>query len=118
MKRDRRQAERQGRRAEAIAAWWLRLHFWRIIDRRVRTAVGEVDLVAKRGRTVVFVEVKHRASGKALDIAIDRHRLRRVAAAAVLLAPRYAPARGDIRIDVILIAPGHLPRHIANAWHG
>ena len=115
---DHRVAERHGRRGETIAAWWLRLHGWRIVDRRVRTMVGEVDLVARRGRTIAFVEVKHRARAADLDHAIDRHRLKRVAAAAALLAMRYARARDDIRVDVVLVAPGRLPRHIANAWHG
>ncbi|WP_414903191.1 YraN family protein [Sphingomonas flavalba] len=114
----RRTAERHGRRGETVAAWWLRLHGWRIIDRRVRTAVGEIDLIARRGRTIAFVEVKHRTRAAALDHAIDRQRLKRVAAAATLLAPRYAADADTIRIDVILVAPGRLPRHIANAWHG
>ena len=58
----RRRAERGGRRAEALAALWLRLKGWTILARRVRTPVGEVDLIARRGRTIAFVEVKARAS--------------------------------------------------------
>lgn len=50
-------AERRGRQAETIAGWWLRLKGYRIVGRRVRCARGEVDLVARRGRTVAFVEV-------------------------------------------------------------
>lgn len=111
-------AERRGRTAETIAAWWLRLRGWRIVGRRIRTRLGEVDLVARRGRTVAFVEVKARASDAELDLAIDHQRLRRVAAAANALAPRYAEGGEDIRIDVILLCPWRRPRHIANAWHG
>ena len=56
---DRRQrAERSGRRGERIAAWWLRLKGWRILAMRARTPVGEVDLVARRGHMLAFVEVK------------------------------------------------------------
>ncbi len=116
--RDRRVAEAAGRRGERLAGWWLRLKGWRILDRRVRTPVGEIDLVVKRGNLVAFVEVKARASAAELDYAIDARRLARVAAAAEMLAARYATNGEDIRIDVILIAPGVRPRHIENAWIG
>jgi putative endonuclease len=111
-------AERRGRRAETIAGWWLRLQGWRIIGARVRTPVGEVDLVARRGHTIAFVEVKTRHDEQGLALAIDEHRLRRVARAAEALQSRYARGGEDIRIDVILIAPGRLPRHLKNVWHG
>ncbi|HEU4960844.1 MAG TPA: YraN family protein [Sphingomonas sp.] len=116
--RDRRLAEAAGRRGERIAAWWLRLKGWRILDTRVRTPAGEVDLVARRGSLVVFVEVKTRKSSAELDFAIDERRLARVAAAAEVLMPRYAGPGDDIRVDVILLAPGTPPRHIENAWIG
>lgn len=116
--RDRRAAEAAGRRGERIAGWWLRLKGWRILDRRVRTPAGEVDLVARRGTLIAFVEVKSRATDAELDLAIDQRRLARVAAAAEYLMPRYAGPGDDIRVDVILIAPGRTPRHIENAWIG
>jgi len=111
-------AEARGRRAEALAAWWLRLKGWRILAKRVRTPVGEVDLVARRGKTVAFVEVKARASEVELALAIDERRIRRVAAAAEALAPRYVRTGDDLRIDVVLIAWRRWPRHMRNVWHG
>jgi putative endonuclease len=111
-------AEARGRRAETLAAWWLRLHGWRILARRARIAGGEVDLVAKRGRTVAFVEVKQRRSDDAAAMALDEYRLRRVAVAAERLAPRYARPGDDIRIDAIFLVPGRLPRHLVNVWCG
>jgi putative endonuclease len=111
-------AEAAGRRGERLAGWWLRLKGWRILDRRVRTAAGEVDLVARKGALVAFVEVKTRATAAELDFAIDQRRLARVAQAAEVLMSRYAGPGDDIRVDVILLAPGSRPRHIENAWIG
>lgn len=118
MTASRQAAEARGRRGERMAAWYLRLKGWRVLARRVRTPAGEIDLVAKRGALIAFVEVKVRATAAELDFAIDERRLARVAAAASILMPVYATAGEDIRIDVILIAPGTRPRHIENAWIG
>jgi putative endonuclease len=109
-------AEARGQWGERRAAWWLRLHGWRIIAQRVRVRAGEVDLIARRGRTTVFVEVKTRATTAEFGTAIDEYRLRRVAAAASAIANRYARAGDDIRIDVILIAPRRWPQHLKNVW--
>jgi putative endonuclease len=116
MKRQR--AERGGRRAEAVASLWLQLKGWSILARRIRTPVGEVDLVARRGRTVAFIEVKARATAAEADLSLDEYRLRRVAAAANALAPRFVRTGDDMRIDAMFIVPWRLPRHIENVWHG
>jgi putative endonuclease len=115
---NRRAAETRGRKAEARAALWLRLFGWRVLARRVRVHGGEVDLVARRGRTVAFVEVKARATTDAAAMALDEYRLRRVAAAAEQLAARFMRDGDDLRIDAIFIVPGRLPRHLANVWLG
>jgi len=115
---NRRAAERRGRGAETLAAWWLRLHGWRILARRARIAGGEVDLIARRGQTLAFVEVKARATTGTASMSLDAYRLRRVATAAERLAPRYQRAGDDIRIDAIFIVPGRLPQHLANVWQG
>jgi putative endonuclease len=114
----RRDAERGGRRAERLAAWWLRLKGWHILAMRARTPVGEIDLVARRGRTLAFVEVKGRAKDEAAELALDDWRLRRVARAAEALAPRYARDGDEIRIDALFIVPGRWPRHVADVWRG
>lgn len=108
-------AEQRGRRGEWQAAWFLRLKGWRILARRLRTARGEIDLIARRGQTVVFVEVKWRASADALGLALDAARLRRVVAATHAVAHRFARPDDTVRIDAILLAPGRWPRHISNA---
>ncbi|HYI63356.1 MAG TPA: YraN family protein [Allosphingosinicella sp.] len=114
----RRRAERGGRRAERLAAWWLRLKGWRILAVRARTPVGEVDLVARRGRTLAFIEVKARASEAEAAMALDDWRLRRVARAAEALAPRYARDGDTIRIDALFMVRRRWPRHMTNVWHG
>jgi putative endonuclease len=111
-------AEARGRRAETVAAWWLRLHGWRILATRARVPGGEVDLVARRGRTLAFVEVKARSTDHAADWSLDRHRLRRVATAAERLAPRYSKPGDTIRIDALYLVPGRLPRHLLDVWQG
>ena len=112
------EAEKRGRRGEAIAAWFLRLQGWRIVAERVKTPRGEVDLIARRGKTVAFVEVKARRKDSDLALAIDGYRLRRVAAAAEILLPKYAKNAENMQIDVILVAPWRWPHHLRNVWHG
>lgn len=109
-------AEQRGRQGEARAAAWLRLKGWSILDKRVKTPVGEVDIVARRGGLIAFVEVKLRKRKEDLDFANDEYRLRRVAAAAESVAHHYAKNGEDLRIDVILLAPKAFPRHITNVW--
>ena len=114
----RRRAERGGRRAERLAAWWLRLKGWRILAVRARTPVGEVDLVARRGRILAFIEVKARASEAEADWALDDYRLRRVVRAAEALLAHYLRDGDTARIDAMYITPWRLPRHITNISQG
>lgn len=109
-------AERRGRQGERRASLWLQMKGWTVLDRRRKTPVGEIDLICRRGNLIAFVEVKWRNSAADLDFAIDEYRLRRVAAAAEAVAHLYATNGEDVRVDVILLAPGSFPRHIENAW--
>lgn len=111
-------AEKLGRRGEIIAAWFLRLKGWRVVAARVKTPRGEVDLIARRGKTIAFVEVKARANVRDLATAIDAYRLRRVAAAAEILLPKYGKECENMQIDVIMVAPWRWPNHLPNVWHG
>lgn len=114
----RRAAEQRGRRAETLACWYLRLKGWTIVQRRARVRGGEVDIVARRGKVLAFVEVKARADDAGIEMALDRHRLARVAAAAEQLAVRLARRGDDIRIDAIFIQPSRWPRHLIDVWQG
>jgi len=113
----RQEAERAGRRAETLAAWWLRLKFYRILARDLRTPVGEVDLIARRGRVLAFVEVKRRATlAEALNAISPRQR-QRIARAGEAFLARHPKLTGlDIRFDVVAILPGAWPYHLPGAW--
>jgi putative endonuclease len=113
----RRAAETSGRRSESLAALWLRLKGYRILARRLRTPMGEVDLVAARGKSLVFVEVKARVTlAGAAEALTPRQRGRIEHAARLFLSrnPRYASH--NIRFDLMLVAPRRLPRHIVQAF--
>lgn len=109
-------ADRKGREAEAQAAQYLMSRGFDVVAERVKTKLGEIDLIARKPGLVTFVEVKWRKSVRDLDLAIDERRLARVAAAVEVVAHEYALDGEDLRIDVILLAPGSRPRHIENAW--
>ena len=111
-------AERRGRGAETLACWYLRMRGWRILARRARVPGGEVDIVARRGGILAFVEVKARATEDSAGFALDQWHLRRVATAAERLAPRFMREGDDLRIDAILIVPRRWPKHLINVWQG
>jgi putative endonuclease len=115
---NRQEAEKRGRGAETLACWYLRLKGWQILARRARVPGGEVDIIARRRRTLAFVEVKARATEDAAAFALDEWRLRRVVTAAERLAPRYMRAGDDVRIDAMYIVPGRWPRHLTNVRQG
>lgn len=113
----RRRAERQGLWAERLAEILLRLKGYRILDRRYRTKVGEIDLIARRGKRLAFVEVKRRKSqDEALDAITPKLR-GRVRRAAELWQQRYDKAgRWQPAFDVIVVLPGQWPRHMQDAF--
>ena len=103
--------------AESRAAAWLIAHVYRILARRFRSPMGEIDIIAARRYTVIFVEVKARATlDEAAEAVTDRQKQRIAAAAEIWLANNPMPAIRDMRFDAILVAPGKLPRHIPGAF--
>lgn len=109
-------AHARGLLAESVAAWILRLKGYRILARRYKTPVGEVDIIARRGKTTVFVEVKARAAmDDALQSISPQSRARITRAAEHFLAMGGGGAN-VLRFDVIALAPPLSWRHIRNAW--
>jgi putative endonuclease len=110
---DRQRAERRGRRAEQLAAFWLLLQGWHLVARRFRTPAGEIDLILRRGRQLLYVEVKQRASLGEAQMALTPRSLSRLARAATFAQAKYdEQGRLNHRCDALLIAPWQLPSHI------
>ncbi|CUW37873.1 conserved protein of unknown function (Restriction endonuclease type II--like 13-126) [Magnetospirillum sp. XM-1] len=114
-------AQRRGRMAERIAALFLRLKGYAILAQGLKSGrgsgAGEVDLVARRGDLVAFVEVKNRPSlNQAIESLTSFQRQRIERSAAAFLARRPELARCGVRFDMVLVAPWRLPRHIPDAW--
>ena len=110
-------AEGAGRRGEMWAALFLQLKLYRIVARRVKTPVGEIDLIARRGNLTVFVEVKARGFSHQEADALFAVNGRRIVRAAQLWLSRHpAMAEGGTRFDVIFLAPFAWPRHIVAAF--
>lgn len=111
------EAFRLGLSAESRAAMFLIAKAYRIAARRWKTPFGEIDIVARRRHALVFVEVKARGTiDNAAEAVTERGKQRIVGAAGFWLAQHPDDVNAEIRFDVILVAPGKIPRHIANAF--
>lgn len=114
-------AEKRGRSAELICVVILRLTGWRILARRMTarrgTGLGEVDIIARRGATLAFIEVKARADVDTAAESVTVHQRGRIArAAAVFLHQHPEFSECNVRFDVMLFGLGWLPRRIVDAW--
>jgi len=113
-------AEKYGRLAETLCIWSLRLRGWRIVERRLRgvrgSGIGEIDIIARRGRIIAFIEVKARANRESALEAVTAAQRRRITRAADVYIARHVDAQNlDVRFDVMTLS-GLLPVHIADAW--
>lgn len=108
---------RKGLCAETFCCLVLWSKGYRILARRVRTPMGEMDLIAVRGTLAVVVEVKARASQTASLVALLPRQRQRLVQAAHFLVPLFPElAEKTLRFDVMLVAPWRWPRHIENAF--
>ena len=112
----RRQANRLGHAAELCAVWRLRLAGYSILARRYKTKLGEIDIVARRGSVLAFVEVKARANHEKAAFSLYSRQFGRVAAAASLFVARHPHyAAHSLRFDAMLVV-GLWPRHLPDVW--
>ncbi len=115
----RRRAFRKGHRGEWIAAVALMLKGYRIVARRYRTKLGEIDLIARRGDLVAMVEVKARPSLIEAMEAVSYTAEHRIEAAADMWLSRQPDfARLSVRFDLVAVLPWRWPVHVENAWQG
>lgn len=106
-----------GLSAESRCAAWLIAKGYRIVARRFRSSAGEIDIIARRRGVTAFVEVKARATLDDAAYAITPQQQQRIIAAAeAFLASHPQYGTDDLRFDAMLIAPGHLPRHLIAAF--
>ncbi len=116
-KSNRKRAERRGRFGERLAALHLRLKLYRIVARRVKTPLGEIDLIARKGDVLAIVEVKtRRRSGEEeqAQAAVNRKRIIRAAKYYLSGHPRFAGL--TVRFDLMFLAPLAWPKHFKNAF--
>ncbi len=111
-----RRNERRGRLAEQIAAIWLIAKGYRLIGRRVRTPVGEIDLLMRRADSLIFVEVKARPTLDSGWRALHPQQQKRCQAAARWLTAHHGWPGAVIRHDAVVIRPWALPAHLIAVW--
>lgn len=113
----RRKANRRGHRGEFLAALALMLKGYRIVARRYRTKLGEIDLIARRGDLVLVVEVKARPTLLSAMEAIAYQSERRIEAAADLWLSRQPDyGRLSVRFDMVAVLPHRWPVHVENVF--
>jgi putative endonuclease len=113
----RQRSQRHGILAEYLALAYLTLKGYRFVTGRYKTRFGEIDLILRRGRHLVFVEVKARADRDAAAYAVHaKNQSRVVQAAQMFLVSHPIYQEYQVRFDVVLIAWYSRPHHLVNAF--
>ena len=110
-------AEKRGRRAETMAAIFLTLKGYKILERRLKTKLGEIDLIAKRGNLLVMVEVKQRPDIISAHESLHPQSLKRIERAAhqyINARPKFSCL--EVRYDAVFVLPGFRMKHVQEAW--
>ena len=113
---NKRQAWAFGHKAETWAVWMLRLKGYRILARRYKSRLGEIDIIAQRGSLISFIEVKGRRSAP-LETPVTNGQMQRIARTAQLFMQECSDVQNfDMCFDIILVRPWHWPDHQKDAW--
>ena len=112
-----RAAFHRGHGAERRAAWWLRFKFYRVLAINWRSVAGEIDLIARRGGTLAFIEVKQRIDSDTATLSLSpQQRVRLARAAGLFVAQRPELASLTLRFDLMAFGRMGRPVHMKDAW--
>jgi putative endonuclease len=112
-----REAFHRGHGAERRAAWWLRLKGYRILAINWRSVAGEIDLIARRGAALAFIEVKQRVDSDTATLSLaPQQRARLARAAGLFVAQRPELAGLTLRFDLMAFGRMGRPVHMKDAW--
>ena len=112
----RKRAEKAGRRAEMLCALFLRLKGYRILATRHKSPVGEIDIIARRGKVLIAIEVKNRPDRETALFALRPRQQVRIARALESYAGQIGHD-GDLRFDLMMVHGLVRVEHLSNAWH-
>ena len=115
-KRRRQKAQRKGKFAEYLAAIFLVCKGYKILQVRYKSHLGEIDIIAKSGRTIIFIEVKSRRDLRSALDAVTDDTQRRIISASDIWVSRRSLEGYSFRYDIVAICPWRLPYHITNAF--
>ena len=102
--------------AEYVVLLLYKIHFYTILHHRMKTYVGEIDLIAARNKQLVFIEVKARKSGICEDLVSHTQQTRIRRAAELFLSKHLEYSNYNIRFDLVIVKPYRWPTIIKNAW--
>jgi len=115
---NRRKRHRAGQRAEWVAGLYLNLKGYHILERRYKSPYGEIDLIAKRAKCIIFVEVKYRQTYERAAFSISPHQKARIVKAAKFwLAQNASAPYEQLSFDALLMVPWRWPHHLQNAFY-
>lgn len=109
-------AHLKGHLAEWFAVQFLRLKGYKILENRYKTPVGEIDILAVKGGSLIAIEVKSRNSFEEAVYSVTSYQKKRIERAFLYYLSRK-PSPLSLRFDVVLIAPLKWPYHIQGAWN-
>lgn len=108
---------KRGQWGELYVRLWLIMRRWTILKHQWKTPLGEIDIIAQKGRLIAFIEVKNHASyDDSRSVITPKQQKRIINAARFFIKEHPAYASHDMRFDAILLHQWWAVEHIADAW--